>query len=696
MSGQEWIPEPGDLRGDDRPLSVAAGPLPGIAPPDYRSQTTEPDPDEEGDVPEARPRRVGFRFSLPRFRARRDNAPESEEGVVEIVPAPEGFDPGDDADDDDAPAPRRRFGFRFALPRRARVEAVPDPDEGDEAEEEPAPPRRFPALALKREARVGIAAALSFLVLVMVWVGNKGRSPGLHLNNPDAHDAAPAEPETAEAKKDKPKDVEVADVPKPAPTRPAPKSSPDDPASRFANGAASPKATSGGVGAIARAEPPGESPLPSAAPVALDPATPPAATEPPEPTPILAADPDLDPIGPGSADSILPTGSPSLLAGGPGVDLPASELPGTSPEPVKEAATEPTIGDMAPPSLAAGPPSLAPLTEPPVADVSPPDLLATTPATAAPATEPVQPPPLVATTPEPEADPVLPQPEFVAMPVEPQPVAPVPTPRTPPFEPARAPVDTFANEPAATTSPDATDSEDGWVVIKAGTKRAVVSTPLREPAGPSMAAEAPAISAAPAVADGPAPREDAEARDQVEPKLHRVRSGENFWTISRLYYSTGRYYVALWAANAKEVPDIRELYVGTVLRIPPPEALDRSLVEPAGRDRVADKDKADKADVSRTSNAADPDDAADLIVPSSPTIRRRREVEAPDQPPSRPNYKVRAFETLRSIARDTLGDSRRDREILQLNRLTLRSASDLAPGQTLTLPADAVIGRKGR
>ena len=31
------------------------------------------------------------------------------------------------------------------------------------------------------------------------------------------------------------------------------------------------------------------------------------------------------------------------------------------------------------------------------------------------------------------------------------------------------------------------------------------------------------------------------------PYTHTVRTGENFWTISRLYYKTGRYYKALWA-----------------------------------------------------------------------------------------------------------------------------------------------------
>ena len=34
---------------------------------------------------------------------------------------------------------------------------------------------------------------------------------------------------------------------------------------------------------------------------------------------------------------------------------------------------------------------------------------------------------------------------------------------------------------------------------------------------------------------------------------------ENFWRISRLYYSSGRYYRALWKANAYKYPEIDKL-----------------------------------------------------------------------------------------------------------------------------------------
>ena len=57
--------------------------------------------------------------------------------------------------------------------------------------------------------------------------------------------------------------------------------------------------------------------------------------------------------------------------------------------------------------------------------------------------------------------------------------------------------------------------------------------------------------------------------------------------------------------------------------------------------------------------------------------------------PSRPVYKVRPYDTLRSIARDTLGDSRRADEILELNRGLIDDPTHLIVGQILELPEDA-------
>ncbi len=67
------------------------------------------------------------------------------------------------------------------------------------------------------------------------------------------------------------------------------------------------------------------------------------------------------------------------------------------------------------------------------------------------------------------------------------------------------------------------------------------------------------------------------------PYMHTVKSGENFWTISRLYYKSGRYYMALWAANKQKVPAPERLAVGDKIIIPRADQLDPALIPaPAG------------------------------------------------------------------------------------------------------------------
>jgi nucleoid-associated protein YgaU len=56
---------------------------------------------------------------------------------------------------------------------------------------------------------------------------------------------------------------------------------------------------------------------------------------------------------------------------------------------------------------------------------------------------------------------------------------------------------------------------------------------------------------------------------------------------------------------------------------------------------------------------------------------------------------VRRYETLRSIARDRLGNVHRADEIIELNRDRLANPDQLTPGQRLVLPLDAGIARPG-
>ena len=62
------------------------------------------------------------------------------------------------------------------------------------------------------------------------------------------------------------------------------------------------------------------------------------------------------------------------------------------------------------------------------------------------------------------------------------------------------------------------------------------------------------------------------------PYTHTVRNGENFWTISLLYYRSARYGKALWAANKDPFPAFDGLKAGDKIIIPPVNQLDSALV----------------------------------------------------------------------------------------------------------------------
>lgn len=218
---------------------------------------------------------------------------------------------------------------------------------------------------------------------------------------------------------------------------------------------------------------------------------------------------------------------------------------------------------------------------------------------------------------------------------------------------------------------------------------------------------------------------------KLDTVLHKVEGKENFWDIARMYYNSGRYYRALWAANKDKVPQIDKLYRGTVIRVPPPEDLDPSYIDPpsapskpstataAATERPAskrpDNDHGDGVPIRRlsradaeldlpVSSAADSFDERDRLQRRPSRTARRSggddvsESQSEDgeipafrsrDAVARPIYKVRQYDTLRTIARDTLGDARRSNEILELNREIIDDPRRLVVGQIIELPEDA-------
>ena len=252
-------------------------------------------------------------------------------------------------------------------------------------------------------------------------------------------------------------------------------------------------------------------------------------------------------------------------------------------------------------------------------------------------------------------------------------------------------------------------------------------------------------SAASSVADTDLPatsRADA-GRSRVEPSLHVVNRGENFWTISRLYYGDGRYYRALWKANSQKYPDIKKIHINDVILIPAVEDLDPAYVGPprpravAGRDERSTRDGVSGPDELASAGMERPESfpttrtARTSGTPGGTPARRGSRVDAELELPvgdadngpargsrgampdrlgredddspatrltarprnpaavNRPVYKVRRYDTLRSIARDILGDSRRADELYDINRDVIADPTRLVPGQLLELPEDA-------
>jgi len=247
---------------------------------------------------------------------------------------------------------------------------------------------------------------------------------------------------------------------------------------------------------------------------------------------------------------------------------------------------------------------------------------------------------------------------------------------------------------------------------------------------------------------------------RVECVPHLVERGENFWTISRLYYNSGRYHRALWKANSDKYPEINILHIGDTIMIPPVEDLDQAYILPSRTHTPSAYAGAERS-LGGHGNSNRQDDATDLAEPAVSQSSRREptstartnrpsgsadgvplprslrtdpELDLPvtdgtsrgertrgragrpadpavndddrnsDEPeirtaarphrsdttsPSQPVYKVRSYDTLRSIARDTLGDSRRADEILELNRGRIDDPTQLIVGQILELPVDA-------
>jgi nucleoid-associated protein YgaU len=604
---------------------------------------------------------------------------------------------------------------------------VPPPADAPKADE-PSAARPRPRGILRNKTRVGAAALLSILILIAALVTNRGLRGG---RGSIAHaDRGGSAPHPSPPRRSPALTTQIQN-----PDRPPPPAAED-----AADGAGRPPRPAADAerhpitAQVAQNAGPERPPLPlpqltdaghsgpeSGGPVPPVPASPDAPTTgaagpPPDSD---AAPPVAQPDG-GAADGKAsePDAAPSQVM------LAALDFSKKKPEPT-DAATTPPGGPALPPPIGASPgdpspgtgepalplPVETPPSNPPPLDVDKPEGTADAPPP--PGIEPAPAPPAQAEAgPDPAAPPQADGGKTADSPSESSPPQPggkaggagasmppkTPT-RRPPAKPAMpgagpsgtGPAPAATELPAFSPLPASEESSAlppvadlaGWTAIPNAEKvRAIRSTPHDE--------DAPEGNRVP----------PARVEDRLVPVPHVVQRGENFWTISRLYYNTGRFYKALWAANRATVPVIDRLYVGTTIQVPPPEALDRSLVEPP-RPSVPVRSTHPLASRDRQTRRTGRESDVTLVLPVGSPAGEAGSLVAAEPDPStaawpaahRPVHKVRGSETLRRIASDRLGDARRAGEILELNRDVLEDPHQLVPGMTLRLPADARSNR---
>jgi nucleoid-associated protein YgaU len=171
-----------------------------------------------------------------------------------------------------------------------------------------------------------------------------------------------------------------------------------------------------------------------------------------------------------------------------------------------------------------------------------------------------------------------------------------------------------------------------------------------------------------------APRTTSQAL--VPGDTYNVEPNDNYWTISRKKYGTGRYFMALSQHNLQVIPDPKRMKPGVTIATPSTDILDKSyptlIPKAAPSDSPPMSGAAGTSTATRRTNAAASDEAG-FFVSTDGT----------------PMYRVGIEDTLSDIAKQHLGRSTRWVQIFEMNRDTLTDGNTLKVGTLLRLPGDA-------
>ncbi len=183
--------------------------------------------------------------------------------------------------------------------------------------------------------------------------------------------------------------------------------------------------------------------------------------------------------------------------------------------------------------------------------------------------------------------------------------------------------------------------------------------------------------------------EDFGAKSSTRPLVagdtYQIEPSDNYWTISRKKYGTGRYFMALAQHNAQVITDPKRMRPGVIIATPPADALERAypqLIPTAGA-----VDPIQTASVSTSAAAASESTAA--------TSTRAAQTEDESDAglfvanDGTPMYRVGREDTLSGISQRHLGRSSRWVQVFEMNRDVLTDGNTLKIGAVLRLPADA-------
>jgi nucleoid-associated protein YgaU len=388
----------------------------------------------------------------------------------------------------------------------------------------------------------------------------------------------------------------------------------------------------------------------------------------PEPVAPPVADSERRPTLAGDPEAIMPGGAPladqarppsgSGVAADEGLPAPAlADLPPTRPTELGDSAAESGPGEL--PDLPARPGAIVPISQrsevaasaPPAGDLPPPAL-----------TESEAPPPVPVAEPE-----VAPPPREMVNPA-PAAVVAAPAPVAEPAPAAAAPASESRMGNGSAIVFPSREERVRWTPLPNAGRRTIRSSVAGRPVTGSGVASESTLVSTPRGAGASTPEAGSEFAPLTSTQ-HVVVEGENFWTISRDYYGDGRFYRALWVANRDVSPRIEDLEVGTVIRVPPTASLDARYID---RPKTPTRMAGDAPGVERRSFEAE---------------RRPARRSSESRAESGGEYVVGPNQSLRSIARDVLGDPSRASEIEALNRDRVDGHGRVPEGTRLRLPA---------